>query len=40
MIHTAIALWALISCTVTLLLRALGAIRLGELVEAILGMAR
>lgn len=35
----AIALWALISCTVTLLLRALRAVRLGELLEAILGVA-
>lgn len=34
----AIALWALISCTVTLLLRALSAVKLGELVEAILGL--
>jgi hypothetical protein len=35
----AIALWALISCTVSLLLRALGAVKLGGLVEAVLGLA-
>lgn len=35
----AIVVWALISCTVSLLLRALNSIRLGPLVEAVLGVA-
>ncbi|HEX4226525.1 MAG TPA: DUF6159 family protein [Pseudonocardiaceae bacterium] len=34
-----IVLWSLISCTVSLLLRALEVIKLGELIEAILGLA-
>lgn len=34
-----IALWALLSCTVALLLRALHSVRGGELIEAVLGFA-